>query len=79
MQLKHLVAVLIPPSGGGMECIDSLADKVWVLGSQFGGIEAGNNADECKITLDVVAPMVLAQAEAKDVVKLGFGWGGSWT
>jgi len=31
MHLKHLVAVLIPPSGSGMEGIDSLTDKVGVL------------------------------------------------
>ena len=58
-----------------MEGIDSLADEVGVLGGEFGGIEAGNDTDESGVTLDVVAPMVLAQTEAKDVVKLCFGLG----
>jgi len=53
-----------------MEGIDSLANKVGVLGCEFGRIEAGNDADESRITLNVVAPMVLAQAEAENVVKL---------
>ena len=58
-----------------MEGIDSFADKVGVLGGEFGGIEAGNDANESSVALDVVAPMVLAQAEAEDVVKLCFGAG----
>ena len=58
-----------------MEGIDSLADKVGVLGGKFGSIEAGNDADESGVALDVVAPMVLAQAEAKDIIKLHFGAG----
>ena len=60
MQLKHLLAVLIPPSGGSMEGIDPLADKVGVLGGEFCGVEAGNDADERRVTLDVVTPMVFA-------------------
>ena len=56
-----------------MEGIDSFADKVRVLGGKFGSIEAGNDADESGVTLDVVAPMIFAQAEAEDVVKLCFG------
>ena len=43
-----------------MEGIDPLADKVGVLGGEFGSIEACNDADESEITLDVVAPIVLA-------------------
>ena len=58
-----------------MEGIDSLANKVGVLWCEFGRIEAGNDADESRITLNVVAPMVLAQAEAENVVKLSFGAG----
>ena len=58
-----------------MEGIDPLADKVGVLGCEFGRIEAGNDADESGVTLDVVAPMIFAQAEAEDVVKLCFGAG----
>ena len=58
-----------------MEGIDSLADELGVLGGEFGGVEGGNDADERCVTLDVVAPMVLAQAEAEDVVKLSFGAG----
>ena len=58
-----------------MEGIDSLADKVGVLGGEFGSVEAGNDADESEVTLDVVAPMILSQAEAEDVIKLRFGAG----
>ena len=50
-----------------MKGINPLADKVGVLWSEFGGIEACNDADECRVAFDVVAPMVLAQAEAKDM------------
>ena len=58
-----------------MEGIDPLADKDGVLGGKFGSIEAGNDADERRVALDVVAPMILAQAEAEDVIKLCFGAG----
>ena len=58
-----------------MEGIDSLADELGVLGGEFGGVEGGYDADESGVTLDVVAPMVLAQAEAENVVKLCFGAG----
>ena len=58
-----------------MEGIDSLADEVGVLGGEFSGIEAGNDADERRVTLNVVAPMIFAQAEAEDIVKLCFGAG----
>ena len=58
-----------------MEGIYTFADEVGVLGGEFGSIEACNDADESEITLDVVAPMVLAQAEAEYVVKLRFGAG----
>ena len=43
-----------------MEGIDSLADEVGVLGGEFGSVEAGNDADESEVALDVVAPMILA-------------------
>ena len=58
-----------------MEGIDSLADEVGVLWGEFCGIEAGNDANESGVTLDVVAPMVLAQAEVEDIIKLCFGAG----
>ena len=58
-----------------MEGIDPLADKVGVLGGEFGSVEACNDADERRVALDVVAPMILAQAEAEDVIKLRFGAG----
>lgn len=51
-----------------MECIDSLADEIWILGGESCSVEACNDADESEITLDVVAPMILAEAEAEDVV-----------
>ena len=60
MHLKNLVAVLIPPSGGGMEGIDPLADKIRIFGGELCCIEACNDADECRVALDVVAPMVFA-------------------
>ena len=71
----YLIPVLIPPSGGGMEGIDPLADKVGVLGGEFGSVEACNDANESGVTLDIVAPMVLAQAEAEDIIKLYFSAG----
>ena len=43
-----------------MESIDSLADEIGVLGGELFGIETSNDADESRVTLDVVAPMVLA-------------------
>ena len=58
-----------------MEGIYTFADEVGVLGGEFGSIEAGNDADERRVALDVVAPMILAQAEAEDVIKLRFGTG----
>ena len=58
-----------------MEGIDTFADEVGVLGGEFGSIEAGNDADESGVALDVVAPMVFAETEAEDVFKLRFGAG----
>ena len=58
-----------------MEGIDPFADEVGVLRGEFGGIETGNDADESRVTLDVVAPMIFAQAEAEDVIKLCFSAG----
>ena len=55
-----------------MEGIDSLTDKVGVFGGEFGSVKACNDADKSEIALDVVAPMVLAQAKTEDVVKLCF-------
>ena len=56
-----------------MEGIYTFADEVGVLGGEFGSIEAGNDADERRVALDVVAPMIFAQAETKDIIKLCFG------
>ena len=58
-----------------MEGIYTFADEVGVLGGEFGSIEAGNDADERRVTLDVVAPMVFSQTETEDVIKLRFGAG----
>jgi len=58
-----------------MESIDSLTDKVGVLWGEFSGIKAGNDADESEVALNVVAPMILAKAEAEDIIKLCFGAG----
>ena len=65
----------MPPTGGITKSINTLADEVWVLGRQFFSVEACNDAEEGEVTLDVFTPMVLPQAEAKDVVKLGLRLG----
>ena len=70
--MATFLSILIPPASGIVEGIDAFTDEVWVLGGEFGGIEAGNDTEERKITLDVLAPMVLSQAPAKDVVELCF-------
>ena len=43
-----------------MESIDPLADEIGILGSEFSGIKASDDADESRVTLDVVTPMILA-------------------
>jgi len=65
----------MPPTGGIAEGVNSFTDEVRVLGCQFFSVEACNDAEEGEITLDVLTPMVLPQAEAKDVVKLGLRLG----
>ena len=65
----------MPPSSGITESVDSFSDKVRVLRSDFFCIKACDNAEEGQITLDVFAPSVLAQAEAKDLIKLCFRLG----
>ena len=65
----------MPPAGGIAEGINSFTDEVWGLGCQFFSVEACNDAEEGEIALDVFTPMVLPQAEAKDVVKLGLRLG----
>ena len=65
----------MPPAGGIAEGINSFTDEVRILGCQFFCVEACNDAKEGEITLDVFAPMVLPQAPAKDVVKLGLRLG----
>ena len=58
-----------------MESIDSLADEIGVLWSEFSSIEPCNDAEESGVALDVVAPMIFAQTEAEDIIKLYFGAG----
>ena len=41
-----LFSILIPPASGIAEGIDALTDEVWILGGEFGGIEACNDAEE---------------------------------
>ena len=53
----------------------SLADEVGVLGGEFSGFKSCNDADESRVSFDVVAPMILTQAEAENIVKLSFGAG----
>ena len=60
----------MPPISSFIKRINTLLDKVRVLGCQFLGIITCNDAEEGKIALDVLAPMVLNQAETQDVVKL---------
>ena len=73
MQLKHLIAVLIPPSGCGVKGIYPLADIIRIFWGELSGIEPCNDTDESCVTLDVVAPMILTQAEAENIVKLSYG------
>jgi hypothetical protein len=68
--MATFLSILIPPVNGIVEGIDALTDEVWILGGEFCGIKACNDAEEGEITLNVLAPMVLAKAPAKDVVKL---------
>ena len=70
-----LLTILIPPASSIAEGIDALTDEIWVLRGEFCGIEACNDAEEGEITLNVLTPMVLAKAPAKDVVKLSLRLG----
>ena len=65
-----LFSVLMPPSSGITESVDSFSDKVRVLRSDFFCVKARNDAKEGQIALDIFAPFVLTQAEAEDLVKL---------
>ena len=73
--MATFLSILIPPASGIAEGIDTFTDEVGVLGGEFGGIEACNDAEERQITFDVLTPMVLTQAPAKDVVKLSLSLG----
>ena len=70
-----LFSVLMPPSSGITESVDSFSDKVRVLRSEFFCIIACDNAEEGQIALDVFAPFVLTQAEAEYLIKLGLRFG----
>ena len=76
----------MPPSSGITESVDSFFDEVRILRRDFfcilamasvpgGRAEACDDAEEGQITLDVFAPFVLTQAEAKDPIKLCFRFG----
>ena len=67
---KLMISVLIPPICGIVEGKDTLFDKVRILGGEFFCIKASNDAEEGQIALDIFAPFVLTQAEAKDLIKL---------
>jgi len=60
----------MPPVNSIIEGIDALLDAVWVFWSQFCGIEAGYHTNERQIALNIVAPFVLTQTPAEDMVKL---------
>lgn len=49
---------------------DAFVDEVWVFWSQFCGIEACNNTNKGEVACNIVAPMILPKALAKDIVKL---------
>ena len=70
-----LFSVLMPPSSGITESVDSFSDKVRILGGEFFCIKACDDAEEGQIALDIFAPFVLTQAEAKDLIKLCFRLG----
>ena len=55
----------MPPINGIIEGINTLTDEVWVLGSQFCGIEASNDTNEGEVASNIVTPMVLAQAQPR--------------
>jgi hypothetical protein len=40
------LSILIPPASSIAEGIDAFTDEVWILGGEFGGIEACNDAEE---------------------------------
>ena len=44
--MTTLFSILIPPASGITEGIDALTDEVGVLGGEFGGIKACNDAEE---------------------------------
>ena len=73
--MATLFSILIPPASGIAEGIDTFTDEVWILGGELCGIKACNDAEERQITLNVLTPMVLPQAPAKDVVKLSLRLG----
>ena len=67
--------VFVPPECGVVKGVDALADEIGVPGGELAGVEACDDAEERQIALDVFAPFVLAQAPAKDIVKLGLRLG----
>ena len=70
-----LFTIFIPPVDGIVEGEDSLFYEVWVLGGELFGIEAGNDTEERKITLDILTPKVLDEAKAQDLIKLSLRLG----
>ena len=54
-----LFSVLMPPSSGITESVDSFSDKVRVLRGKFFCIKACDDAEEGQITLNVFTPFVL--------------------
>ena len=70
MWVRALLTILIPPINGIVEGIDALFDEVRVLGSQFCGVKACNDADKGEVASNIVASMVLTQTPAEDMVKL---------
>ena len=65
----------MPPECGVVEGVEALADEIGVHRGELAGIIACNDAEERQIALDVFAPFVLAQAPAKNVIKLGLRLG----
>ena len=79
-------SVFIPPISGIIEGEGTFFYEIRILGCEFfcilamasvpgGRAVACNDAEEGQIALDVFAPSVLTQAEAKDLIKLCFRLG----
>lgn len=65
-----IFAILKPPIHSIIKRHDSLLDKVGILGSELFRVVAGNDTEEGKVILYILAPMVLKYTKTEDIVKL---------